>query len=256
MTYIARGPDDLKGTKYVWTLTGQKVVKKAFPLPDSARSITEMDSAPALAINLRKTLTTSAPELDDLRKPFLNAGSPTEAWKKGQRYVTYSGDCAMKNRPELCNEITDIASDPDLDGAFAPIAKAAGQAKTKSGRIIALPVLAKAASASDADPAVLYLAGMTRARSKAANLSPEMQAFSAEAALMRAVNADPHNPSYLMGLAQYYAANDRFEEAWDLYDTLAIVLAQPAMDGHNIRLPIARVESGLRDMAPAYFLPK
>ena len=256
LTYIARGPDDLKGTKFVWTLTGQKAVATTFPLPVLAQSITDMDGAPLLAVNLRKTLTASAPDLDDLREPFLNADSLVDAWKNGQRYVTYSGDCAMKNRPELCNDITDIANDPDLDAAFAPIAKAANQAKTKTGRIEALPVLAKAASASDADPAILYLAGMTRARSKASDLSPQMKAFNAEAALTRAVNADPHNPSYLMGLAQYYAANDRFEEAWDLYDTLAIVLAQPAMEGHNIRLPIARVESGLRDMAPAYFLPK
>ena len=256
LTYISRGPDDIKGTKYTWTLTGQKAVEKTFPLPALAESIADMAGAPPLAVNLRKTLTTQTPDLGKLSTLYSETENALQAWQNGQRYVTYSGHCAKKSRPAICNEIADMADNPDLPESFKPIAAAAKQSQTKAGRKDALPVLAKAASASDADAAVLYLAGMARARSKAADLSPEMQAFSAEDALTRAVNADPHNPSYLMGLAQYYAANDRFEEAWDLYDTLAVVLSQPAMDGHNIRLPIARVESGLRDLAPAYFLPK
>ena len=256
LVYISRGPDDPKGTQYTWTLSGQKSVTKDFPLPAVAASITQKPGAPALATNLRKTLTTPTPDLAVIKEPFSNADSPMQAWENGQRYVTYSGDCAMKDRPQLCNAITDIADNPELTESFQPIAKAATLSQTKAGRAQALSVLAKAASAPDASPAVLYLAGMTRARLKASDLSPELQAFNAEAALTRAVNADPHNPSYLMGLAQYYAAEDRFEEAWDLYDTLRVVLAQPSMSESNIRVPIDRVESGLRGLAPAYFLPK
>lgn len=256
LSYISRGPDDPKGTKYTWTLSARKDVTKDFPLPVLAEGITDRADAPPLAASLRQTLTAPAPDFTTIRAPFLNAETPLEAWHNGQRYVTYSGHCAKKNRPQLCNDITDIAADPDLAQSFAPIAQAANLSQTKAGRASALPVLAKAANAEDASAAVLYLAGMTRARLKAADLSPDMQAFDAEAALTRAINADPHNPSYLMGLAQYYAANDRFEEAWDLYDTLRVVLAQPSMEGHNIRVPIARVENGLSELSPAYFLPK
>ncbi|WP_017932375.1 tetratricopeptide repeat protein [Robiginitomaculum antarcticum] len=256
ISYVSRGPDDPKGTEYTWTLAARDNVTKPFPLPRDAVNIVQTDTAPKLAMSLRKTLTDSPIELDELSRPFAGPKTARAAWLAAQKYLTYSGQCEKNPSGEICRDIAQMAQDDSIEADLRPLIKAAAQARNSETRAKALPVLVKAAQDKDADPAVLYLAGITRARMKTSDVPRDAAKFDAEAALTKAVNADPHNPSYLMGLAQVYAAADRFEEAWDIYDTLKIVLAQPQMKGHAINLPINRVESGLRELAPAYFLPR
>lgn len=256
LTYVSRGPDDTAGTQYSWTLSSRDTVTASFPLPRKAVNIAQRDGAPALAKSLRKTLTQPAPDLAAMSEPFRYADTPMQAWQNAQRYMTYSGKCISKSPPALCDDIAGMADDDTLDAALRKLITAANQAQNPKTRSKALPALVEAAQKDGADPATLYLAGITRARMKTADVPKSAAKFDAEAALTTAVNADPHNPSYLMGLAQIYAAADRFEEAWDIYDTLKVVLSQPQMDGHAIKLPIDRVENGLRTLAPAYFLPR
>lgn len=250
------GPETPGGAVETWELTEMAVTEAGFPLPASAIGVTH-DSDDPLTTALRASFDSPAPTLKELGNDVtsaINDDAPFAALLAAQRYQDYAGPCSDRAGDPICMDIDLLMVRSDLPENAKIIAKAFRDAKSRPRYGKAVSALLPYLEGDDAPAAALYTAGITRAKltdlraadAGVSNVDPEPL-------LMRALMLDPHNPSYLLGLAQLFAVKDRYEAAWDIQDSLRIVLDSEPLDGTTLTSPIVRMESSIEKDAPGYF---
>ena len=263
---VSYGPTTPNGRRQIWTLKKRVSQTAPFPLPKQAKSVVERQPVAPLAFVIDQAVNNKAlgglPDPDILAEQFgsaLEANELSKAWELGLRYQSYYG-CRSALGENVCTDLKKLegkltsdmlgilsAKHENLAGYIKGI-KLAKDGKNRAGALKALkPYL----SDPETPAYVLRIAAMSRARMKPAEAKAAgLTKLKADAMMSRAIAKDPYDPYSYLGLAQIYAANQAYEQSWDLYDALREGLPTSSV----LDLKIDRIEAGIRQKAPGYFL--
>lgn len=259
MAILSYGPKYITGQKADWILRQSESIRGSFPLPKDAVNSVSLETASPLAraifMGAAGKTVTDRPSQSELRDKIQTAkknGDLFEAWTAAQILSHRIGGCD-KDRFGLCKQIKSIEAQAGSDSAVGRLAAIIDKAESKSRRSQGFEELLPFISDGSAPAFLFKIAGQARSKLTKTELSdPALSVIRADSLLEQALIKEPDDPETYVTLAQVYAAQGRFEESWDIQDTLRL-LPNAASE---LKAPINRAEKTLNRIAPGFFVAK
>lgn len=258
MTIASKSPNAPDGETQVWTLTSQTTSDAVFPLPKNAINSSQSSKNPiAFVMNkaARNTALGGRPDYDALAEAVLTAYDADDyeaAWLAAKRYEAGSRPCKKNNIRKACKALRDIEDMRKKPESLETLLTAFENSEDKAKYVQALSALRPWLEAEDTPALVMRTAGVMRAKIDTATAKAAGVDDIAPGALIRgALAKDPYNPQAYLAMAQFYAASGDYEMAWNVFDALRASISQDPKD----KFTVDKVEAGLIDRGPGYFMP-
>ena len=250
-------PNTPSGQIESWTLTDVVADEVPFPLPDSALSVTDMETVSPLAFVITEALHGRAlggpPDPNATLAAMgerLDLGDVLAVWLSARAMADRMGGCAALDG--LCDMLQRARSLASDDPDVTDLVKAFDGVKNAATRTAALMTLQEAVADPDAPGVVLRVTALGLAKLKRNQIvTAGLTDLDAETLLNQAIAKDPYDYVAYQGLSQIYAAKGDFIESWDMSDALRAFSDAP----QSMTEPFERAEGKLISGAPGFFPP-
>ncbi len=259
MTIISKSPGAPQGQKQVWTLKTASAQTAEFPLPAKAlNALSETQNDPITFVMnqaARGIAPGGPPKYDELADAVLTAYEAEDfetAWLAAKRYELFSRPCKKNNIRKACKTLRAIEDMRKKPQRLEALIKAYAGSEDSKDRVTALQALRPWLDADDTPADILRLAGVLRAKIDSATAKVAgVDDIEAGRLIRSALLKDPYNPQMYLAMAQFYAAGGDYNAAWNSFDTLR----SSVEPNEKAKFAVDRVERGLQDRAPGYFIP-
>ena len=259
MTIISKSPGAPDGQKQVWTLKTASADKAEFPLPPGAlNALSETQNDPiAYVMNqaARGTAPGGPPKYDDLADAVLTAMDADDfetAWLAAKRYELFSRPCKKNNIRKACKAMRAIEDKRKKPQKLETLLNAYADSEEGEKRVSTLKALRPWLEADDTPADIMRLAGVLRAKIDASTAKAAgVDDINAGTLIKSALLKDPYNPQMYLAMAQFYAASGDYDAAWNSFDTLR----SSVEPNEKAKFAVDKVEGGLQERAPGYFIP-
>lgn len=257
MTIRSYGPSYPQGKIFTWTLKSQMSETSDFPLPPTAKSVTEVKSVSPLGFVISEAVAGRAlggqadpAHLLTAIKQRQSSGDSLSAWVSAQTLKDRLGGC--ERLAGLCSAIRSAEAGRSESPDLATLIEAFKDIDQPSSRANGISALIPLISAPDAPSVVLRRAGLALAKlPKSSAQAAGLGGLDAADLLRQAIARNPYDLQAYKGLSQVHAAQNDFIESWDMNDALRAFPNVPSA----LTAPINRAESKLASRAPGFFPP-